>query len=445
MRTTSSALILLAAMGQVLAAGAPSLISYQGQLTDASGNPVTATSTVRFTLLWGGTDNENPSTGRPLYQEDVSITSDTKGVFHHLIGSGTPTSGCDESGTGIPYDEPCVLSTSDFPDSATFVYLELRLDPLGANNLLVPRQRVVSVGYAMNADRLNSQPAGFYLDTSSSQQTKPADINFTDGGNPVIFNPNNPGASVSLNWYSDGSSDFPRIRYGGSGAGSGSGFLIQGTSDEIFFKIDEINQRVDIGDGGKVTVFDDGSAVFRGPSGNIEINRYSSLTVPAITLDHETGSNQWVIYSEDPSPHDLVILSRVAPADVRIAAQGGVANLEVDGDITCQNLTETSSIRWKENITTIPEAIEKIKQLRGVHFDWKATQRLDIGMIAEEVARVLPEIVAYEDDGVEARGLDYSGIVAVLVEAVKAQQLQLDKLSAEIERLERRLRSATRE
>jgi len=62
-----------------------------------------------------------------------------------------------------------------------------------------------------------------------------------------------------------------------------------------------------------------------------------------------------------------------------------------------------------------------------------------MGFIAEEVGKVIPEIVAYEPDGVYATGVDYGAITPVLVQAIKEQQEQIKQLKAEIEELKKRL------
>ena len=90
-----------------------------------------------------------------------------------------------------------------------------------------------------------------------------------------------------------------------------------------------------------------------------------------------------------------------------------------------------------------------MQALRGVTYDWKESGKHDIGLIAEEVGEVIPEIVAYEENGVDAKSVDYSRLVAVLIEAVKAQQLEivglrqsqneLQKLAARVNELEKRL------
>ncbi len=101
------------------------------------------------------------------------------------------------------------------------------------------------------------------------------------------------------------------------------------------------------------------------------------------------------------------------------------------------NYGTSSSLRWKNNIVAIDNPLEKIAQLRGVYFDWDSEHggQHDVGMIAEEVGKVLPEIVSYEENNIDAEGMDYSKITPLLVEAIKAQQQIIEKLQKEIEAL----------
>jgi hypothetical protein len=100
------------------------------------------------------------------------------------------------------------------------------------------------------------------------------------------------------------------------------------------------------------------------------------------------------------------------------------SNLTVTGTIT-----EQSSIRYKENINPIDNALEKVLQLQGVTYDRKdGTAKNEPGMIAEEVAKVIPNLVSHNDDGI-VDGIHYSKTVAYLVECIK-------ELNAKIERLE---------
>lgn len=91
-----------------------------------------------------------------------------------------------------------------------------------------------------------------------------------------------------------------------------------------------------------------------------------------------------------------------------------------------------SSKRWKKNIEPIEGALEKVEELQGVYFDWKSNGRHDLGLIAEEVGVVVPEAVAYEDNGVDAKSVDYGRITALLVEAVKDLSERNQELETEI-------------
>jgi uncharacterized small protein (DUF1192 family) len=101
--------------------------------------------------------------------------------------------------------------------------------------------------------------------------------------------------------------------------------------------------------------------------------------------------------------------------------------------------TTYSSRRWKTNIQTLQGALGKVERLRGVSYDAKADSQHNIGLIAEEVGEVVPEVVAYEANGKDAKSVDYARLTALLIEAVKEQQAQIQTLKSEIERLTARL------
>lgn len=90
----------------------------------------------------------------------------------------------------------------------------------------------------------------------------------------------------------------------------------------------------------------------------------------------------------------------------------------------------TSSQRWKNNIHNIPNPLELMSKIRGVYYDWDEEHgagRHDIGFIAEEVGAVIPEIVTYEDNGIDAIAMDYTKIPALLVEAFNVLKKEYDQ------------------
>jgi len=88
----------------------------------------------------------------------------------------------------------------------------------------------------------------------------------------------------------------------------------------------------------------------------------------------------------------------------------------------------------------LSDALAKVENLRGVSYDLKETGKHEIGVIAEEVGAVVPEIVSWEDNGKDARGVDYARLTALLIEAVKTQQAQIGKQSSELARAVRQIR-----
>jgi hypothetical protein len=110
----------------------------------------------------------------------------------------------------------------------------------------------------------------------------------------------------------------------------------------------------------------------------------------------------------------LVGIGTTAPANTLEVKAGGTTLADA--------WTTRSSLRWKTNIQTLSGALEKVEQLRGVSYDRKDNGRHEIGVIAEEVGKVVPEVVLYDKNGTDAQGVDYSRLTALLIEAAKAQQ-----------------------
>jgi hypothetical protein len=75
-----------------------------------------------------------------------------------------------------------------------------------------------------------------------------------------------------------------------------------------------------------------------------------------------------------------------------------------------------------------------MKKLRGVSYDWKGTGQHDVGFIAEEVGSIVPEVVSFGPDG-RAEGIDYGRLTSVLVEAMKQQQVEIEKLQVVVRNL----------
>jgi len=159
----------------------------------------------------------------------------------------------------------------------------------------------------------------------------------------------------------------------------------------------------------------------------------SGMTGKSAVLAQCSGTSCTAVLGQDSSGH---------PSSVGVEGTGSIG-VKGDGDY-CDfdavgmgvNYCTSSSIRQKENIQDIADPLEKIDELNGVYFDWKDSGSRDIGMIAEEVNQVLPEIVVMEEDGIYAKSMDYSKLTPLLVEAVKELKAENEALKNRIEALE---------
>ncbi len=116
--------------------------------------------------------------------------------------------------------------------------------------------------------------------------------------------------------------------------------------------------------------------------------------------------------------HIAVGIDVSAPTNILSVLKGG-------GPAIADGWSTYSSRRWKTNIRTLHNALAKVEQLRGVSYDLKDSGKHEVGVIAEEVGQVVPEVVSYEKNGKDATGVDYSRLTALLIEAVKQQQKQI--------------------
>ena len=95
------------------------------------------------------------------------------------------------------------------------------------------------------------------------------------------------------------------------------------------------------------------------------------------------------------------------------------------------SLVETSSREQKTNIEDIKNILPAVLQMQGVKFDWKVGQKDNYGFIAEDMHEILPEVVSCNEEG-KPQGIQYTKLTAVLVEALKEQQIQIDELKSRL-------------
>lgn len=132
---------------------------------------------------------------------------------------------------------------------------------------------------------------------------------------------------------------------------------------------------------------------------------------------------------------NLILQSSDNSVRIRADAGSGSINFSTRGSVP-------SAARYKTRVRTIDDAASLVAALRGVRYHWRDDGRADIGLIADEVAEVLPELVRFNADGAP-EGMRYAPLVAVLIEHANSQQRTIDELEARVAELERLMRQVT--
>ena len=117
--------------------------------------------------------------------------------------------------------------------------------------------------------------------------------------------------------------------------------------------------------------------------------------------------------------------------DGKFSASGGTisGNVSVSGTVTATgDITAFSDERTKSNVETITEALYKVKAMRGVSYISKFNMEERIGVIAQEVERVVPEVVHTHENGLKS--VAYQNLVGLLIEAIKALELRVAELES---------------
>jgi len=105
------------------------------------------------------------------------------------------------------------------------------------------------------------------------------------------------------------------------------------------------------------------------------------------------------------------------------------------GTVSATDFDSLSDVTFKENIEPIPEAMDLVKKLRGVSFQWKRNRKKSLGVIAQEVEQVLPELVNTRENG--QKSVVYDNLIPLLIEATKQLQEQVDRLETKVQSLQR--------
>ena len=236
-----------------------------------------------------------------------------------------------------------------------------------------------------------------------------------------------------------------------SSAADGAGISIDGASATILYSHSGTkfvsNKPFEAtsfsGDGSGLT----GVASTDNISTNTVANFLNGISVAGIT----TATNQIVLESDDGTPGRLdfycessnahytrvqsqahsnysgnvtVTLPAVSGTVIVGGAVTNTSNINTTGNISATNFNSTSDVTLKQDVSVIDNALEMISQLEGVSWKWKESLEPSLGVTAQNVEEVAPELVSNGDH----KSVNYNGLIGILIEAVKELKSEVDEL-----------------
>jgi hypothetical protein len=233
-----------------------------------------------------------------------------------------------------------------------------------------------------------------------------------------------------INMVQGGSGGRPIYATTGPNPGGQQNFYYIANDDELTLE----NLTID----GAVTL--NGSTITTWPSGGGSFDGTATNTVSTGKIVFQDGSNGGggsayfgtgedvqfynngtAMYIDCDATHDVIIREGTT---TRFTFDTGT------GELTATDFNSTSDARLKENVSTIENALDKVLALRGVEFNFidERVHERKIGLIAQEVEEILPQVVKEDNSEDKIKSVSYANIVALLIEAIKEQQKEIEQL-----------------
>jgi len=151
------------------------------------------------------------------------------------------------------------------------------------------------------------------------------------------------------------------------------------------------------------------------------IQTYGKIVIGDITTD----ANNYSFYTNSNSKFNKNVIIGSNPTSTSINLNDYILNINGNLGIT-GNIFNASDSNLKTNVSTYPNALDKIMKCRGVLYEYKENYKKNIGVIAQEIEEIIPEIVETTSNGY--KNVNYLGFIGVIIEAIKDLNNKIDLL-----------------
>jgi hypothetical protein len=157
-------------------------------------------------------------------------------------------------------------------------------------------------------------------------------------------------------------------------------------------------------------------------------------TIDTVAFYRKNAGTNEVVFSYPNNSNNVTFRGSVSASS--FSTPGGLSvsgDLNVSGIVTAADFNSTSDENLKYDIRKVENSIHLLNEINGIMFKWKSNNKSSIGVIAQEVEKVFPELIS---NG-EVKSVNYNGLIGVLIEAVKEHSIQINSLKTEIEKLKK--------
>jgi hypothetical protein len=230
------------------------------------------------------------------------------------------------------------------------------------------------------------------------------------------------GTPLFMGFVEAGASHRPLMGTTGPNPGGESNFFYTSNADELTVENIQVEGNLTVV-GTLTAAAIEGSTSDMHMATDIDVTFGGDSATPYVTLGFE-GSTQNMVLVANTSISAAVVFRDLATATNEFTFNMSTGNFTATGDVE-----SNSDERLKENVETIDNALDKVALMRGVYFDLIAKPgNRKIGLIAQEVEKVLPEVISTSPDGEGIKSIAYANVVGILVEAIKELKNEVDQL-----------------